>query len=231
MKKTLFAIVLMSGCLRNQGTSFQLRENLAPSDPPACSIDVSQTLILTDGIRDTNYPLSNRGYLASLRVFNGMTEYESVNVAGRGDVRSEVNNLTLQGFLACYEFQNERAVIEDSERLPDCEDLGGAQLLRSTASTVLIGGPGIGGVDLFPPNVTANDPRFSPAAGQQVTIRVHLQAVAFTQDGRQMLSNEMVYPVVLCNGCLSSGTCAANSVIAGGGCILGQDAGFSCTTP
>ena len=244
MMRRMCLLLMLSACVRNQGGALQLRDMVQPQ-PPMCTADPAATIINPGGTRDVSLlPLSTYGYIAAPRMFNNLqpTAEEPVRVGLRQNVRNEQNVISMKGFNVCYEFQN--SATPSPERVPECEDLGGAEFLEYAGAAITVNIAATAILDLFPPRLTnnGNDPRFAVNPGDpSKRVIVHLQAVGFTLDGREVQSNEMTFPVDLCAGCLSlsplvfgdpvSGGvgCASGKTNAADLCVPGQDRYSTCT--
>jgi hypothetical protein len=106
-------------------------------------------------------------------------------------------------------------------------------------------------VDILPPAVTAIDVATSfsasssrflsglSAVGDRKTVIVHIQAVGHTNAGVRMESNEFLYPVELCVGCVpfanacpgGLGGATGKVVDTASVCIPGQDVVPTCKDP
>jgi len=245
LAQAIFLLALTNACVeKNPGSFLLLQDVVAPAPAPTCTYDSSSTTVLSYGALDMSL---RQGYFMAPRLFNNATAQAPVAYGPITNIEAEQNQIYIDGFYVCYEVRD----ITDSRKDPtlSCKDLhyphsGYIGAAATVAVQAKVAFPG-----LFLPPEIFNE--LSPSLHATSTILVHLQASGRTQDGRHVLSNELIFPVNLCVGCLNvlpSAICQNNVVINGSGiqciscpagqipdstsvCNLGQDIAEKCVTP
>ncbi|MCC6806492.1 MAG: hypothetical protein IT381_03635 [Deltaproteobacteria bacterium] len=248
-KKLAPFVLALGACLDNQGDSLTLQNSLVLT-APQCTFDATSTTTRAGGARDVSVgTFGTRGYIGGYSIVNRMQPSDAAPLAfgNRTNVYSDVNTITIDGFNACYELKDFRNTTEATGTTPEatfpsCKELRALDANQRTfflpASAVITPGQiGFASADILPPSVSLATPseafnmsssRFLQglsAVGDRRTVIVHLQVIGHTVDNRRIESNELLYPIVLCVGCVPfSAACPPgkhpdeNTV-----CIPGQD--------
>lgn len=234
MKKTLTMFVLigtLAGCTTKQdGLSLFMQDAVPPSAPPLCTVDPGSTVAQGRGTRDIAVtPLSLRGFVLAPRVLNNMATVDEDQLRFRGydNVKVEVNTLYLDGYNVCVEDGRDPSVTTVDPGA-SCFDLPAAtKAFVPAVGSVAPGQRAVASADILPPEIGA-DLGEGLIAGESKLVIIHVQASARTGDGRRVTSNEMQFPVTICNGCLSTVCPTGFQLKTDSVCLPGQDDPKAC---
>lgn len=233
-KKLAPFLLVLGACLDNTGDTLTLSNALVPT-PPDCVLDPTSTNIRSSGVRDVTVgSLGARGYRQAFSIVNKGQPADAAPLAfgNRANVLANAMDVVVDGFNVCYEFKDFRTTTEvtgttPEATFPSCKELRALDATQRTvflsASTVIPAGTtGVAALDLFPRAINGVDPnedftassspflRGLAVAGDRKTVIVHLQAVGHLNDNRRVESNEVLFPVNLCVGCVPFATaCSA----------------------
>ncbi len=274
MKKIGLLAMLLGGfaaCADNQGTPLSVEAALIAT-APECVFNPSATVFRTRGTRDVSTnSMGKFGYVMGVRVTNRAltANQQAVRFGPITNVYINENDVTIDGFNLCYEIKNFRNTTEGTSSTPDatypsCKELATASGTKTYfvgAATQVPSGGGLSAVDvdILPPSVTGIDlTDFKTQSntflsglantGDRKTVLVHLQAVGHTVASNRLESNEMIFPVELCVGCVPfasvcpGGPGGSDEVLRGitgstgqvadpqSVCLIGQDEVPTCKT-
>ena len=230
-------VVLLCACAdKPLGDVIAMQDIVPPSPAPTCTVDPASAVFRPRGRRDLAIPLTTKGYTAGVRIRN-LTSSANVAVDTKfgpyNDLLVSNTNVIIDGVNLCYETdRTDDAIPKDAAK--SCDQLKSAPKGFSPgAATLAPGLSGLTSVDLFPPDV-ASSLGLSVAANERKVVYVHIQATGRTASGTTVNSNEMIFPVEFCNGCLfeTSSNCPtvqgvpqyATSTV----CSAGQDDFVAC---
>lgn len=229
---SLMCGLLVGSCAsKPNGDVLAVQDIVAPQAAPACLVDSASILYRSRGTRDLLVPLTSRGYVAPLRLRN-MTSAANVAIETRfgpyNDMLVNNTNVVMDGANLCYELDRPNDSVP-KDAAASCDSLKGAQkAFAAGTANIAPGLLGVMSIDLFPPDVIPAL-GIDVAVGERKTVYVHVQGTGRLADGSTVRSNELVFPVEFCKGCLLS-ACGENiadydfTTV----CTLGQDDAPRC---
>jgi hypothetical protein len=258
LAKVVLPLLFVPACLDNNGDSLTVTTAL-PVTPPLCVFDPQATTFISEGVRDVSAaPFGAHGYIIGLRIVNNMLAATAspVKFGNITNVYVNENDVTVDGVNVCYELKDFRNTTESAtagapppeNTFPSCKSISDRERTSFLPSTATVGaGAGVGSIslDILPPSLTNADvatpfnqssSRFLQGlqnVGDRKTIIVHLQAVGHTNDNRRIESNEFLFPVQLCVGCVPFQAACSMGKIPDPTtfCVAGQDKVPTCVTP
>lgn len=234
---TLMMSVMMATCAsRPLGDVLSIENVVGRGAPPTCVADPSSTVVLSRGVRDiAKRKLTEYGYIAAVRMRNltDPSKTQSGVIFGPYD-NMFINNtdVLIDGVNLCYETERTGDSLP-KDPAASCESLRSApKAFSGGAGLVAASSRGVSTVDLFPQDVVGAL-GLDVADGQQKTVFVHVQATGRLSDGATVRSNEMVYPITICNGCLyprnpTTGQLVSCTADLTSICTEGQDSNVPC---
>lgn len=252
----LFLVVAASvGCvIDNPGSPLEIQGALT-IQAPACAFDPQVTTRLSGGSRDVSAnTLGAFGYIVGLVLVNKTRPVQERPLAygNLANVYVDTTDITIDGFNVCYEFKDFRITTDGpgntpENTFPSCTSIRDRErrFFLGSAGTVPTNSNLALSFDLFPPSIsgasaqvafTASSSRFEQGlvnSGDKKTVIIHVQAVGHTTDNMYVESNEMLYPVDLCVGCVPfTAACSGKQVPDRTSlCFPGQDRTPVCIDP
>ncbi len=261
IRKVWPLLLAFVACADNQGSPLQIEVAIAASAPD-CVFAPDATTVRSRGIRDVSASsMGALGYLIGVRVTNNalVSTAQPLRFGPITNVYLNQNDVTIDGFNVCYELKNFRTTTEGQTTPPEatfptCKELapGERTVFLPASQTIAAGGARSAmSFDVLPPSVTAIDLATSfdrstsrflsglTAVGDRKTVIAHIQAVGHTNAGVRLESNEFLFPVELCVGCVPFVAACPGGIGGASGqvvdtatvCIAGQDEVPTCKDP
>ncbi len=235
--KGLVVFALVYGCaVNNSGTSLLLTQSVVPTAPPQCLVSGNSQTFLSVGTLDVLDYETPPKVVARNYVFNGLltnqmvSANDSVSAFGNlTNVQTDANNVIIDGYYLTYVVSGDSPPQADPGQDSSALKGSASAFVPANSAAVPASGKGVAGA-LILPNDIISPMLLGDPTNQDFTIEVHIKADSHTQDGRRLQSNEIVFPIDVCFGCLHP-TCAVSTDVYDFSqvCDPGQDAVPACT--
>jgi hypothetical protein len=234
---TLAGLWLLSCGAKYMGGSLFLADNVAPAAPPTCTVDSGSNIFISDGLLDVSI---SQSYEMNPRVINNMVAQSGVPLKWSDPLGSntlvlnDMHDVYIDGFNVCYEKRQNN--VPPANPNATCADIASVAsgFIPSQGAVVPSGGKTAVGVNVLPKEIYDKLGINLNKGDDPQTLLVHLQGSGRTKDGSRILTNEIVYPIRLCFGCLDvTPACTALKQIPDptSVCLRGQDEVQKCIAP